>query len=156
MFGDVELRQGRQAPWGPQAVVIAQGGEGQLAAAQLTPQVALHPGQVVPFGGDMEGIDHHLGGLIRRQGRQQLAPEPPPGLAGEDVGLQLGAQQRPWFAAQALDHMAEIDPPQGPFCPLRDASRGRVSTNWLRRNRSSRSWRRCTVSCWPISREGTL
>jgi hypothetical protein len=27
--------------------------------------------------------------------------------------LQLGAQQRSGFAAQALDHVAEIDPPQG-------------------------------------------
>jgi hypothetical protein len=26
--------------------------------------------------------------------------------------LQLGAQQRSGFAAQALDHVAEIDPPQ--------------------------------------------
>jgi hypothetical protein len=49
--------------------------EVQLAAAQLTPQVALHPDQVALFGGDMEGIDHHLGRLIRMQCRQQLAPE---------------------------------------------------------------------------------
>lgn len=93
--------------------MIAQGRQSQLAAAQLTPQVALHPGQVVPLGGDMEGIDHHLGGLIRGQRSQQTAPEPMPGLAGEDVGLQLGAQQRPWFAAQAVDHVAEVDAPQG-------------------------------------------
>lgn len=74
MFRDVELWHGRQAPGGPQAVVIAQGGEVELTAAQLTPHVALHIGQVALFGGDMEGIDHDLGGLIRRQGCQELAP----------------------------------------------------------------------------------
>lgn len=66
----------------------------------------------------MEGIDHHLGGLLRRQSRQELSPEPVPGLTGEDVGLELGAQQRPWLAAQAVDHVAEIDPPQRTLLPL--------------------------------------
>ena len=60
----------------------------------------------------MEGVDHHLGGLIRRQGRQEFSPQLPPVLAGEHVGLQLGAQQGSGFASQAVDHMAEIDPPQ--------------------------------------------
>lgn len=94
--------------------MITQGGEVELTAAQLTPQIPLHTGQVIRAGGDMEGIEHHLGRLIRRQSRQQLAPQLSPGFAGEKVGLQLGAQQRPGFAAQALDHVAEIDPPQGP------------------------------------------
>ena len=74
MFGDVELGHGHQAPGGPQAVVIAQGREAQLAAAELTAQIALHIGQVALFGGDMEGVHHDLGRLIRRQGRQELAP----------------------------------------------------------------------------------
>ena len=60
----------------------------------------------------MEGIDHHLGGLLRRQSRQELSPEPVPVLTGEDVGLQLGTQQRPGFTPQALDHVTEVDPPQ--------------------------------------------
>jgi hypothetical protein len=118
VFGDLELGQGRQAPWGPQAVVIAQGGEAQLAAAQRSPQVALHPGQIARSGGGMEGIHHDPGGLIRRQGGQELPPELTPALARDKVGLQLGAQQRPGFAAQALDHMAEVDPPQGSCLPL--------------------------------------
>ena len=112
MFRDVELRHGCQAPWGPQAVVIAQGAEGQLTAAELTAQIPLHTSEVIRAGGDMEGVDHHLGGLIRRQGCQERSPQLPPVLAGEDVVLQLGAQQRPGFTAQALDHMAEIDAPQ--------------------------------------------
>ena len=62
----------------------------------------------------MESVDHHLGGVIRRQGRQQRSPQLPPGLTREKVVLQLGAQQRPWLAAQALDHMAEIDAPPWP------------------------------------------
>jgi hypothetical protein len=74
VFGDVELGHGGQAPGGPQAVVIAQGREVQLTAAELSPQIALHSGQVVGSGGDMEGVHHDLGGLIRRQGRQELAP----------------------------------------------------------------------------------
>ena len=74
MFGDVELGQDRQAPGGPQAVVIPQSREAESTATELTAQIALHCGQVARFGGDMEGIDHHLGGLIRRQGRQQLPP----------------------------------------------------------------------------------
>lgn len=74
MFGDVELGHGRQAPGGPQAVVIAQGREVQLTAAELTAQIPLHTGQIVRPGSDMEGIDRDLGGLIRRQGRQELAP----------------------------------------------------------------------------------
>jgi hypothetical protein len=61
----------------------------------------------------MQAVDHHLGGLIRGQRPQQTAPELMPGLAGEDVGLQLGAQQRPGFTTQAVDHVAEVDAPQG-------------------------------------------
>jgi hypothetical protein len=56
VFGDVELGQGREV---------------QLTAAQLTPQIALHTVQVIRACGDMEGIDRDLGGLIRRQGRQE-------------------------------------------------------------------------------------
>jgi hypothetical protein len=74
VFGDVELGHGHQAPWGPQAVVITQGAEVQLTAAELTPQVPLHTAQIVHPGGDMEGVDHDLGRLIRRQGRQQRSP----------------------------------------------------------------------------------
>ena len=74
VFRDVDLWHGHQAPWGPQAVVITQDAEVQLTAAALTAQVPLHTGQIVVPGGNVEGIDHHLGRLIRRQGRQQLAP----------------------------------------------------------------------------------
>jgi hypothetical protein len=112
VFRDLKFRHGRQAPWGPQAVVIAQGGEVQLTATELTAQIALHTRQVVLPGSDMEGVDHHLGRLIRRQGRQERSPQLPPAACGEDVVLQLGPQQRPRFAAQALDHMAKINAPQ--------------------------------------------
>jgi hypothetical protein len=98
--------------------VLAQSGKTQFAAAQGSPQVALHPGQLVGPGGEMEGIDHDLGRLLRRQGRQERSPELPPALAGEKVGLQLGAQQRPRLAPEALDHVAEIDPPQPGFLSL--------------------------------------
>ena len=74
MFRDLELGHGREAPGWPQAVVVAQGVQAQRTAAQLALQIALHPGQLVLPGRDMEGIDHHLGRLIRRQGRQQLPP----------------------------------------------------------------------------------
>ena len=66
MFRDVELWQGRKAPWWPQAVVITQAAETDVAAAELTAQVPLHTGQVVRFGGDVQRIDHHLGRLIQR------------------------------------------------------------------------------------------
>ena len=92
--------------------MLAQAIEAQVTAAQLALQVALHPGQIVGSGADMQGIHHQLGGLIRRQGHQQLPPEFLPCLARQDLGLQLGAQQRPGFAPEALDHMAEIDAPQ--------------------------------------------
>ena len=92
--------------------MITQGDEAELTAAELTVQVPLHIRKVIAAGGDMEGVDHDLGGLIRRQSRQELSPQLTPGFTGEDVGLQLGAQQRPGFTAQALDHMAEVDPPQ--------------------------------------------
>jgi hypothetical protein len=114
VFGDVELGHGRQAPWGPQAVVITQGAEAQLTAAELTAQIPLHAGEVIASGGDMEGIDHHLGGLIRRQGRQQLPPQLPPARAWQKVVLQLGAQQGPGLAPEAFDHVAEINAPQRP------------------------------------------
>ena len=114
MFGDVERGHGRQAPGGPQAVVIAQGREVQLAVAELSPQIALHSGQVVGSGGDMEGVHHDLGCLIRWQARQELAPQLAPVVCGQEVGLQLGTQQCPGLAAQALDHVAEIDPSQWP------------------------------------------
>ena len=94
--------------------MITQGAEAELTAAQLTAQVPLHTQEVIRAGGDMEGIDHHLGGLIRRQGRQELSPQLPPWFAGEDVVLQLGAQQCSGLTAQAVDHMAEVDPPQRP------------------------------------------
>ena len=113
MFRDLELGQGRKALGGPQAVVITQSREAELTAAQRSPQIPLHAGQIACAGGDMQGVDHDLGRLIRRQGRQQLAPQLSPALAGQQVALQLGPQQRPGLAAQALDHVAEIDPPQG-------------------------------------------
>jgi hypothetical protein len=74
VFRDLELGQGHQAPRWPQAVVLPQGGEADVAAAELTAQIALDTREVVGSGGDMEGIDHHLGRLIRGQGRQELAP----------------------------------------------------------------------------------
>ena len=118
MFRDLDLWHGHQAPWGPQAVVITQRHQAQFAATELTPQIPLHTGQIVRFGGDMEGIDHHLGRLIRRQRRQQLSPQLPPALTRQQVVLQLGTQQRPGFAPEALDYMAEIDPPQRPALAL--------------------------------------
>ena len=107
------MGQGCKAPGGPQAVVITQGAEADLAAAELTPQVPLHSRQLVRLGGDIEGIDHHLGRLTRWQGTQQLPPELPPRLTWQQVVLQLGPQQCSGFTAQALDHMAKVDPPQG-------------------------------------------
>jgi hypothetical protein len=83
VFRDLEFRHGREAPWGPQAVVIAQGAEAQLTATELTAQIPLHTWQVIRAGGDMQGVDHDLGGLIRRQGRQQLSPQLTPRFAGE-------------------------------------------------------------------------
>jgi len=74
VFRDVELGHGRQAPWGPQAVVIAQRAEADVALAELTAQIPLHSSEVIRAGGDMEGVDHHLGGLIRRQGCQERSP----------------------------------------------------------------------------------
>jgi hypothetical protein len=46
--------------------VITQGAEADVALAELTPQIPLHTGQIVRPGSDMEGVDHHLGRLIRR------------------------------------------------------------------------------------------
>jgi hypothetical protein len=112
LFRDVDLWHGHQAPWGPQAVVITQSSEVQLTATELTAQIALHARQVVVPGGNVEGVDHHLGRLIRRQGRQERSPQLPPALAGKDVVLQLGPQQRSGFTAQAFDHVAKVDPPQ--------------------------------------------
>jgi len=36
----------------------------------------------------------------------------PPALARQEVLQQLGAQQGPGFTAQALNHMAQVNPPQ--------------------------------------------
>ena len=113
MFRNLELGQGCKAPGGAQAVVITQGAEADVSASELTPQVPLHSSKVVRLGGDMECIDHHLGRLIRRQGRQQLTPELPPRLAWQQVVLQLGPQQCSGFTAQALDHVAKVNSPQG-------------------------------------------
>ncbi len=112
MFRDLELGKGRKAPRRPQAVVITQSHQAQFAAAELSAQVPLHTGQLIGLGGDVQRVDHHLGCLIRRQRRQQLAPQLPPGFCWQQVVLQLGAQQRPGLAAQAFDHMAKVDPPQ--------------------------------------------
>ncbi len=112
MFWNLELGKGRQTQWWPQAIAFTQSRHAQFAAAQGSPQVVLHTRQIVAAGSDMEGIDHHLGGLIRRQGRQQLAPQLSPALSWQQVVLQLGTQQGPGFTPQALDHMAEINAPQ--------------------------------------------
>jgi hypothetical protein len=66
--------------------------DADLAAAQPPPQVALHSRQVVLLGGDMEGIDHHLGRLIRMQCRQQLAPQLLPPRPWQQIALQLRTQ----------------------------------------------------------------
>ena len=44
--------------------MIVQGSEVQLTAAELSPQITLHIGQVVGSGGDMEGGHHDLDRLI--------------------------------------------------------------------------------------------
>jgi hypothetical protein len=44
------------------------------------------------FGGDMEGIDHHLCRLIRMQCRQQLAPQFLPPRPWQQIALQLRTQ----------------------------------------------------------------
>jgi hypothetical protein len=54
--------------------VLPQGAEAEVSAAELTAQVPLHTSEVVVLGGDMEGIDHHLGRLIGGQGSQELTP----------------------------------------------------------------------------------
>jgi hypothetical protein len=74
VFRDLELWQGRKPPRGAQAVVLPQGAEAEVSAAELTAQVPLHTSEVVVLGGDMEGIDHHLGRLIGGQGSQELTP----------------------------------------------------------------------------------
>ena len=74
VFRDFELGQGCKPPRGAQAVVLTQCSEAEVSTAELTAQIALDTREVVGFGGDMEGIDHHLGRLIRRQGRQELTP----------------------------------------------------------------------------------
>jgi len=61
----------RPGPGVTQAVVIAQGREVQLTAAELMAPIALQSVKVVRACVDMEGIDRDLGGLIRRQGRQE-------------------------------------------------------------------------------------
>lgn len=66
----------------------------------------------------MEGIDHHLGRLIRWQSAQELAPELVPHLTGQKVALQLRPQQCSGFTPEALDHVTEIDPPQWPLLTL--------------------------------------
>jgi len=91
--------------------VITQGLEAEGAVTQGSPQIPLHGCKVARFGGDMEGIDHYLGGLIRWQRRQQLTPQLPPARARQQVVLQLGTQQRPGFTAQTFDHVAEVNPP---------------------------------------------
>lgn len=59
----------------------------------------------------MEVIDNDLGRLIRRQSRQKSAPKLLPHHTLKNFGLQLGSQQRPGVTSEALDHMAEINPP---------------------------------------------
>ena len=92
--------------------MITQSADAEITATELTAQIPLHTGQVVVPGGNVEGVDHDLGRLIRRQGRQKRSPQLPPALAGKDVLLQLGPQQRSGFTAQAFDHVAKVDPPQ--------------------------------------------
>jgi len=74
VFRDFELGQGCKPPRGAQAVVLTQCSEAEVSTAELTAQIPLHTGQIACSGGDVEGIDHHLGRLIRGQGRQELAP----------------------------------------------------------------------------------
>jgi len=83
VFRDVELWQGCKPPRGAQAVVLPQGPEADVAAAECSAQITLDASEVVGSGGDMEGIDHHLGRLIRRQGHQELAPQLPPAFRRE-------------------------------------------------------------------------
>jgi hypothetical protein len=47
VFRNFELGHGRKPRWGPQAVVITQGAEADVAVAELSAQVALHTGQIV-------------------------------------------------------------------------------------------------------------
>ena len=70
MFRDLEFGHGRQAPWGPQTVVITQGAEADVAVAELTAQIALYTDQVIRAGGGPRGqtsgkVENELRGAPR-------------------------------------------------------------------------------------------
>lgn len=111
-FRNIDLRQTPLSTRRPQAIAAPQAIEAQVTPAQMPLQIALHAGQIVAAGGHMQGVHHHPGRLLRRQLLQQIPPDPPPCLTGQQVLQQLGTQQGAGFSAQALDQMAEVDPPQ--------------------------------------------
>lgn len=77
--------------------------------------------RIAGSGGDVEGIDHHLGRLIPRQGHQELAPQLPPAVGREQVVLRwvpLIGQFRP-LKTLTLGRRNRIEPqcrPRGEFC----------------------------------------
>lgn len=122
-FRNIDLRQTPLSTRRPQAIAAPQAIEAQVTPAQMSLQVALHAGQIVAAGSHMQGVHQrppahsaalrkHPGRLLRRQLLQQIPPDPPPCLTGQQVLQQLGTQQSAGFSAQTLDQMAEVDPPQ--------------------------------------------
>ena len=109
MLGDHGIRQGGAARRHPEALLQEREGQG-LALLRLLQEgehqlKGRHPHR------DVERLDHQAGSRIAVARRQQVLPEVPPALVGEEVALVAAMEQGPWLGAQAIDQVLQIDAP---------------------------------------------
>ena len=109
MLGDHGIRQGAAARRHPEALLQERERQGLALLGLLQKgehQVkGRHPHR------DVQRLDHEPRGSISVAASQELLPEVPPALIGEEVALVAAMEQGPRLGAQAIDQVLQIDAP---------------------------------------------
>lgn len=109
MLGDHGIRQGCLARRHPEALLQERERQGLALLGLL--QKGEHQLKGRHPHCDIQRLDHEPRGSISVAASQELLPEVPPALIGEEVALVAAMEQGPRLGAQAIDQMLQIDAP---------------------------------------------
>jgi len=145
MFGVIELGHGLKPPWGAQAVVTTQNGEvmspRRNARRRYISTPFSSPCLAAIWRSSTMTLAASSGGNPGRSRRQSCSHTTP----GRTSACSW-ARSSAWGLRLRLSiTWRKSIRRSGPLWSWRRCNRGSISMNWLRRNRSSRSWRRCTA-----------
>ena len=109
MLGDHGIRQGAATRRHPEALLQQRERQGLALVGLL--QEGEHQLKGRHPHGDIQRLNHQASSAVTVTASEQVLPEVPPALVGEEVALVAAMEQRPWFGTQAIDQMLQIDAP---------------------------------------------